>query len=137
MAEANDNDNNAANGGANGGGDGDDYVVLDGKGEEMTMTSTNASLSPEHDLKSLSYLMEIFTIFIVAGGSFTALIHHDDVLALKISMSFLLVQLAFAVNKKRPFGTEGCEDRKRFWCDLCRHWYVGHGILYQRLYEGW
>mmetsp|Transcript_10090 Transcript_10090/g.11228 ORF Transcript_10090/g.11228 Transcript_10090/m.11228 type:complete len:304 (-) Transcript_10090:313-1224(-) len=104
MAEANDNDNNAANGGANGGGDGDDYVVLDGKGEEMTMTSTNASLSPEHDLKSLSYLMEIFTIFIVAGGSFTALIHHNDVLALKISMSFLLVQLAFAVNKKRPFG---------------------------------
>lgn len=48
--------------------------------------------------------MEIFTMFIVGGGSLTALVHYDDILALKISIGVLLAQLAFAVDKKRPFG---------------------------------
>mmetsp|Transcript_609 Transcript_609/g.955 ORF Transcript_609/g.955 Transcript_609/m.955 type:complete len:271 (+) Transcript_609:94-906(+) len=83
----------------------DAYVVLDERGNEIEdENSAGLTISAEDDLKSLSYLVEIFAIFIIGGGVCSVLFHFDKILALQILLGLLLVQILYGLKMRRPCG---------------------------------
>lgn len=83
----------------------DSYVVLDDKGNEIKEeSSAGLKMSPNDDLKSLNYFMELFAICSIGGGVYSLMIYFDKIFALQIMLGLLLVQVLYAMRMRRPFG---------------------------------